>query len=87
MESKIFPTVRCAQDIVGVLAKYHTPVAMIDEVLATAKDIAETSTIVTAPTAEGNLAEVIRQAIEEMRDRETAREQLARCYLEEKEDG
>ena len=46
MESKIFPTVRCAQDIVTVLAKYQTPVAMIDEVLATAKSIAEASTVV-----------------------------------------
>lgn len=43
---RIFPASKCAAEIVGVLAKYHTPVAMIDEVLATAKDIAEASTIV-----------------------------------------
>lgn len=42
----IFPVRECAQDIAGVLAKYHTPVAMIDEVLAAAKSIAETSTVV-----------------------------------------
>lgn len=43
---KIFPASKCAAEIVEVLAKYHTPVVMIDEVLATAKDIAEASTIV-----------------------------------------
>lgn len=43
---RIFPASKCAAEIVGVLAKYHTPVAMIDEVLATAKNIAETSTVV-----------------------------------------
>lgn len=43
---RIFPAIKCATEIVGVLAKYHTPVSMIDKVLATAKDIAEASTIV-----------------------------------------
>lgn len=42
----IFPVRECAAEIVGVLAKYHTPVAMIDEVLAAAKSIAEASTVV-----------------------------------------